>query len=192
MSPSNARSIDMVSRYRAGETLQSIGDEYGICRERVRQILKMCGLSRFDGGVTIRYFLNSRKHIEKQKQDRTRSDAFKRKKWGISLEEWRRIKGAFGYKPFSAYVTQRRNAKNRGIPWAFSFPEWWAIWQLSGRWNDRGRGNGYCMARFGDSGPYSKDNVYICTIGQNFSDSYITKPAFMRLLKRRNLVSKKK
>lgn len=38
MSERRARDADIVSRFKAGETLQSIADRYGITRERVRQI----------------------------------------------------------------------------------------------------------------------------------------------------------
>lgn len=37
------RTKEMVRRFDAGETLQSIGDDYGITRERVRQIVKKAG-----------------------------------------------------------------------------------------------------------------------------------------------------
>jgi hypothetical protein len=36
----------IAARYRAGETLQQIGDDYGITRERVRQILHSIGVKR--------------------------------------------------------------------------------------------------------------------------------------------------
>lgn len=37
------RDLDMVTRYSTGETLDSIGQDYGITRERVRQIVKKLG-----------------------------------------------------------------------------------------------------------------------------------------------------
>lgn len=39
------REFEMVERYRSGETLQEIGDSYGITRERVRQLIKKTGTS---------------------------------------------------------------------------------------------------------------------------------------------------
>lgn len=39
-----------------------------------------------------------------------------------------------------------------------------------------GRGQGYCMARHLDEGPYTAGNVYICTCGQNSSDGYLKTP----------------
>lgn len=71
----------------------------------------------------------------------------------------------------AAFKQHQRNAKRRKISWELNFEQWWNIWQSSGKWNLRGPGPGYCMARKKDIGPYSVENVYICTIGQNFADS---------------------
>ena len=60
------------------------------------------------------------------------------------------------------YYDQKSHAKARGIPFLLSKEEWWDIWQKSGHWEQRGRGVGqYCMARYGDKGPYAVDNVFI-------------------------------
>lgn len=40
---SSARVSDMLRRHESGETLQEIGNVYGLSRERVRQILKRAG-----------------------------------------------------------------------------------------------------------------------------------------------------
>jgi hypothetical protein len=64
------------------------------------------------------------------------------------------------------YSAQRIKAAVRGIEWRISFPEWLTVWMDSGHWADRGVGRGrYCMARHGDTGPYSVSNVSIqlCT-----------------------------
>src|SRR5689334_21332753 len=67
--------------------------------------------------------------------------------------EWRK-----GRKAFSQ---QRNAAKRRGIPFLFSFEEWWAWWQIEDRWSRRGKGRGkLAMARIGDMGPYAPGNVY--------------------------------
>jgi len=61
-----------------------------------------------------------------------------------------------------AYLSQFCSARRRGIPFLLSFDEWYVIWQQSGHWLERGRKLGqYCMARYFDGGPYSKDNVKI-------------------------------
>src|SRR5215472_6042820 len=59
-----------------------------------------------------------------------------------------------------AFVVQRADAKRRGIAFSFTFEEWLAVWQQSGKWAERGHRKGqYVMARFGDIGPYAIGNV---------------------------------
>jgi hypothetical protein len=71
----------------------------------------------------------------------------------------------------AAYSIQKRSAKQRGIEWRFTFQEWWAWWQVDKRWANRGLGKGkFVMARTGDAGPYSPENVYCATFEQNSRD----------------------
>lgn len=68
----------------------------------------------------------------------------------------------------AAFSAQKRNAKQRGIPFLFTFQEWWAWWQIDNRWESRGMGSDkFVMARHGDKGPYSPENVYCATHAQN-------------------------
>ena len=61
-----------------------------------------------------------------------------------------------------AFIQQKKNAKKRGIPWEISFKDWLTIWQKSGKLHLRGKGKGkYCLARYGDKGPYSRINVFV-------------------------------
>jgi hypothetical protein len=61
-----------------------------------------------------------------------------------------------------------RGAVQRGIPFLMTFEQWWSIWQQSGNWHERGRGNGkYVMARFADRGPYAVGNVKIILWEEN-------------------------
>jgi hypothetical protein len=72
----------------------------------------------------------------------------------------------------AAYSVQKRTAKQRGIEWKFTFNEWWAWWQVGNRWEQRGHGLGKLqMARFGDEGSYSPENVYCATHEQNVKDT---------------------
>ena len=67
---------------------------------------------------------------------------------------------------------QRGMAKHRGIPFLFTFEEWYDIWQKSGHWEDRGVGRGkYCMSRVGDNGAYEVGNVFIQTHTQTVIDA---------------------
>jgi hypothetical protein len=66
------------------------------------------------------------------------------------------------------YRQQRGNAKLRGVAFELTAEEWWKIWQDSGKFEQRGqRSHQYCMARFGDVGPYAVGNVEIITMCQN-------------------------
>lgn len=70
------------------------------------------------------------------------------------------------------YQRQECCAKSRGIPWEFEFYEWLAVWTESGKWEQRGRRMGqYVMARFGDVGPYSVDNVKIILSSENHREA---------------------
>lgn len=73
--------------------------------------------------------------------------------------------------PNHRYNCQKGKAKARGISWEISFEDWWNIWEASGHWNERGQ-VGYQMCRYGDEGPYHKDNVYIATRTQNSLDAW--------------------
>lgn len=75
-----------------------------------------------------------------------------------------------------AWRSQKDSAKLRGIEWLMSFEEWLQIWAQSGHLHERGRKKGqYCMARFGDVGPYAIDNVKIILHGANVSEALLGK-----------------
>lgn len=182
-----ARTMAMIELYKKGKTLQEIGDKYNLSRERIRQLLKKEGVKYDEGGQRLRTFLNATKKIA-ERQNRL---AKKRRKWerllGCPWEEavalnngnpltWTGImRGGNSKLPLSAFLNQRHNAQIRKIAWRMTFPEWWKIWQESGKWSQRGRGMKYGMGRYGDSGPYKVGNVYICTGAQNASDQYLVR-----------------
>jgi hypothetical protein len=72
--------------------------------------------------------------------------------------------------PIGAFIQQRNNARQRGIFWDIKLWDWWMIWEDSGKWDERGRGDGFVMSRYGDSGSYSKDNVFIEWARRNNSE----------------------
>lgn len=67
------------------------------------------------------------------------------------------------------YRTHRWTAHHRGIPFELTYKQWLSVWKNSGHFNDRG----YVMARFGDEGGYSLDNVKIITRGENVSEAQV-------------------
>lgn len=173
--PITARTQTMIDAYRAGQTMTAIGLSHGLSRERIRQLLTRSGVARAEGGFVKNCAEKRAMLVARQEQKR---DARCRERWGISREEYLALCVEYGgssrnSNPLRSFAFQRRNAATRGIGWEFTFPEWWRVWQESGHWRQRGRGQGYCMARYADAGPYSASNVYICTIGQNFADSYL-------------------
>lgn len=176
------RDAEMVLLFRDGKTMQEIAGEYGISRERVRQRLASLGLDALDGGSAVRRFVSWHEKADAESaKEREREQKFFAR-YAMSRADMDEITTQAGVTishrrhPARLWSRQKLQARKRGIEWQMTFADWWRIWQQSGHWEERGRGNGYCMARWADDGPYSVDNVYICTIGQNFSDSYITKP----------------
>lgn len=159
-----SRELAMVAAYRGGKTLQQIGTEYGLTRERVRQIVARHGLSGADGGARV-----ARQKAAALVEPARDQDALR--KYGCSAAQYRDIRAAHG-RPVAAFRKQRSNAVNRGIAWDLTLLQWWAIWQQSGHWRDRGSGAGrYCMARHGDIGPYSEGNVSIVPTEVNARDA---------------------
>jgi hypothetical protein len=72
---------------------------------------------------------------------------------------------------YEAYASQRDTSTRRGIQFLLTLEEWVNIWESSGKLPQRGRKKGqYCMARFGDVGPYAVGNVKIMLSQKNTSD----------------------
>lgn len=164
---SRERAQVMATLYRDGFTLEQIGQQYQLTRERVRQLLKKyCGMDARDGGQHVLKERAEAKRIQKR-------NAKSLRRWGCSWEQYvalRKMK-----KPTRAYSQQRKNAQIRGIGWEFTLWTWWTTWQASGKWAQRGRGQGYVMCRQGDTGPYSPENVFIALAAQNSSDGQARK-----------------
>lgn len=76
-------------------------------------------------------------------------------------------------RPKKAYDEQKRHAKERNIPWLFTYEEWLEMWLVSGKWFARGKHKGqYQMCRKGDEGAYSKRNCFIGTVEENQADRH--------------------
>lgn len=159
--------------YMSGQTLQQIGDQFGLTRERVRQVLrKRTDVVASDGGAAV--------VRERIREDRaSKRDQKTMARLGCDWEEYKKIlqlgremqgKGVSRERtPMGAFISQRGNAHRRGIGWELNFWQWWKIWEQSGRWHQRGRGRGYVMCRRGDVGPYALGNVFIATAIENVS-----------------------
>lgn len=78
-------------------------------------------------------------------------------------------KRKFQMSPRGRYMEQKSKAWGRRIPWRFTFETWWALWEKSGKWKQRGNSKGkYCMCRYEDKGPYSPENCFIGPYLKNF------------------------
>lgn len=158
--------------YRSGKTLQEIGALHGLTRERVRQLLASLGIDGADGGIHL--------SAKWKKDDAAYDLAIKREKnslekHGCTYEQYQtllRLPRRTKYSgPTSAFQLQRNNAMRRGIAWEFKLWDWWQVWQESGKWGERGRGQGYVMARRGDEGAYAPGNVFITSAIDNCSNA---------------------
>lgn len=142
----------MADMYRQGLTLAVIGEQYGITRERVRQLLRKAGVDAQSGGVHVVAKLK----VDRQNRQR---DAASLARYGITFAEIQalRANGAT-----AAFRSHKNSARNRGIPFTLTLADWWAVWSASGKWAQRGRGKGrYCMSRINDAGGYSVGNVCV-------------------------------
>lgn len=179
------RAMAMLEAYKKDMTLEDIGTCFGLTRERVRQIITKFNGGPVLGGKRILIALNKANVL---KDKRAKKEAKMFAAYGCSLEFMESVIGAIKpcdlRSPVRKYREQKSKARGRGIEFNLTFKEWWDIWQQSGHWNERGRGQGYCMARVGDTGPYAVDNVEIKTIGENFSESYLKHPWIDRFPKK--------
>jgi len=168
--PPDERSDAMRVLYLDGKTLEEIGQQFGVTRERVRQIVtKHYGKLAASGSGHERSRRRKLSAAEKR-------DARYMKTWGCSYRQYRTVV-KYVSKPTYAFIAQRRNAATREIAWELNFWQWWTIWQQSGHWGQRGRGTGYCMCRLNDTGPYAVDNVYIATGPENMQDYWVNRRA---------------
>lgn len=163
------REAHCIDLYRSGKTLQEIGDVYGVSRERIRQILARAGVTRSEGGTHVRSLKSKEAAEQRRKQAR---DGRSLLYYGCSYDELLRLNDGvpvrLGESKAGRFRTQKNNAKLRNIRWMLTFPQWLAIWEESGKWEERGTGrHGYCMARIGDTGAYRVGNVYITTCADN-------------------------
>jgi len=171
--PATDRERAMAALYQSGMTLEEIGTQYGITRERVRQLISRVGIPRSNGG-------QSKKAEQKRARIISEKNQISLAERGCTQDEWRMLRdmgrqmmkdGATRSRtPIGAFACQRKHARRRKIEWKLTLWQWWCIWRDSGKFEHRGRGSGYCMCRRGDQGGYELGNVFIGTARQNSSD----------------------
>lgn len=109
-------------------------------------------------------------------KDQSKRDLWAQKIYGCTHSEAREINGGRKLREpgtvCNAYASQMYAAAKRGVGWEISLREWCEVWKASGHFDRRGVGIGsYCMARFGDAGPYKVGNVEIILSTKNGADS---------------------
>lgn len=170
------RELEMVRMYTAGQTLQEVGNHYGLTRERVRQLIALHGVTGVSGGSHKKAVDNRHRRLAAAK---ARRDARTILYYGCTYAKLIELND--GVKPKVAlsnagkFRQQKNNALARRVPWAITFPQWMQFWIDSGHWDDRARTrDGYVMARRGDTGAYALGNIYITTLAQNVADYQTT------------------
>jgi hypothetical protein len=146
-----SRDADICRRFKNGETHKQIGDDYGVCRERIRQILKRYGLTHENGG----FYKKSAK--KKAAEQRARDNKFL-VWWGCTRAE----RALIPKDVQKAFKDKKRNVTTLGMEWSITLPEYWAIWQASGYWEVMSAGD-YGMSRKNNKKPWTKNNVHITT-----------------------------
>lgn len=75
--PPDSRAERMLAQYEGGATLEEVGDDFGLTRERVRQIFKAAGYSAAE----------ARKNRSRQKRRRIEAEAVSQLHRGVSVQE---------------------------------------------------------------------------------------------------------
>lgn len=160
----SARTAKMISMHSQGVSLEKIGTQFGITRERVRQILDRQGISAKNGGASIG-------RAAKREYREMRREATYFVKYGLPYAVVKQLRKD---RVTHAFSSQRKSADTRGIEWNLTFAQWFAIWQASGKLHLRGRGKGkYCMSRVCDSGGYALGNVHIQLSTENNAEAVL-------------------
>lgn len=152
------RANKIAAMYKQGLTLAKIGTQFGLTRERVRQILRKHGVLKSDSPRP------KMAALKRQRLDASR-EAQCLEKYGHPLDVVAQLRqdGVL-----AAFLNQKKASHIRGIDWNLDFQTWLAIWQLSGKLHLRGRGIGkYVMSRVRDDGGYELGNVHIQLATEN-------------------------
>lgn len=157
------RAPNMIKLYKSGKSLGDIAVLYGLSRERVRQILRDEGLTRYDGGQYIQTLARQ----ATRKAERTlRLNKRMQSMYGMDYEPLKALQAKFPHHWLS-YRRCKLNCKRRKIGFFLTFEQWLNIWRDSDAWDKRERTReGYCIGRKDIGKPYIIDNVFVVRIGE--------------------------
>lgn len=169
-----AKAEQMATFYSRGWTLRDIGGEYGESAQRVGQLLKEIGVTKKDGGGSVKAM---RAKVVRDRATKKKTNAWARKRieksFGCSKELWEELGGhkwivlPSGVKtrkgqPIQNYLNAKTQASFNKQKFTLTLEQWWDTWTQSGKWDQRGTKKGqYVMARIDKGKPYETGNVRI-------------------------------
>ena len=134
---SSERNKSIISARCAGRTLASIGDEFGITRERVRQILavsdKKNGTNLSHDAKRVRASRSSDRSLARLAAAQEKRSRKARGLYGCSYETLKTINpGPRGadlgkHSPARKYIEHKKSARRRGIEFQLTLVEWWKV-----------------------------------------------------------------
>lgn len=175
MSPAQLerRNKMIVSLCLRGKSMQKVGEKYGICRERVRQIIREHGIPTDVVGSEAR----RKRAIENARKRKQAAREHKRRRvenlWGVPLEEYERLRAMdpdFMHTPLGRFIVWRKNQNQHHGGCYMTFAEWWGVWERSGKYHLCGFGSSnYVMSRRDFGAPLTVDNAMVDTLSSTCS-----------------------
>lgn len=139
----------MAFPYRNGRTHAEVGAEFGVTRERVRQILKKQGITGADGGA----------HLRAQVRHAAKGPCRSELKYGLPMARIQELRRQ-GFT--RAYLQKQKHAAAIAVPFELTLEEFVDLWERSGRWSERGRGaSRYGLVMFDPKRGITPENVFV-------------------------------
>jgi hypothetical protein len=164
---STERAERLASQYTTQNvTLEDLGQQEGITRERVRQILKNVGISRNNS------YRHTSATVQREAAKRLQLERHCQHSYGCSWEELKRITGRGKFTNIRSHPLlqkwwhHRMTAQRKRVEWKISLPEYA---ELVAPILDRfGLGKHQLVVRRKDtSGPFCKENIEVATLAES-------------------------
>ena len=152
---------DLARLYRAGKTLSEIGTQHNLTRERVRQRLKRVGISKHEGGASIKKkSLDVIRAVARKEQTERTS----MRQWNLSVDDMAKVRASLtkseALKLCAQYKQILFNAHRRKIPFLISFSDYVTL--MKPHVTEYGRG-GVVLHRIDPDIGYENRNVVVLT-----------------------------